>query len=234
MTMTEVLQYIFEFVKIPIIITVFACLVGCVIPRCFLKTRYSYKEGLGRGLKKYTFPEGRGVLYEPHPSIRKYIPKYLLFTAEGYKYLKISFDAGVELISYTAVMLNNKDRVLGVLDIDEVPKNREGSCVLLHPDTSYVSLFLRSVDGKNTDSAVAYRRPIDYALYFLAVSVCCFITAFALGEIVNGIVYRLTEAVLPILDYPMVTVTFSLIGGGVGTVLSYLHSEKKGVRVILK
>ena len=234
MTMTEVIKQIFLFVEIPIIVTVFACVAGSILPMIFLRTRYSYGEGLGRGLKKYTYPDGRGVLYEPHPSIRKYIHKFLLFTREGYKYLKLSFDEGVGVIYYSVVMLNNRDKVVGVLDVDEKPMGAESASILLHPDTSYVSVILRSVDGKNTDAIVAYRRVTDYLLYFIALSACCFFLAVGLGNVVNSIVYSIAEASLPILNYPAATVSFSVMGGGVGTVLACMHSEKKGVRVVVR
>ena len=81
--MSEVINIISGWTAFFLLAVAYVVLLSDVFPKCFLKTRYAYSSSMGRGLKKFVFPNGRGVLYEPHPHIRKYVNKYLLFATDG-------------------------------------------------------------------------------------------------------------------------------------------------------
>ena len=129
--------------------TLYCFVMNAILPRYALRVRYRIGEFVGRGMKKFTYPEGRAVAYEPNPSIRKYIPKYALFTLDGYKYVRFAIDSGVKSYTAAIVMLDNRDRVIDVIDVSEITGGASSSVPLkLHDRTSYVAVELKSVNDE--------------------------------------------------------------------------------------
>lgn len=145
--MEAIIQSILWFVVIILEFMLYFILAAVVAPK-ILRSRCPLRESRDRGLKKYAYPDGRAVLYEPHPSLRKYVSRYLLLTQNGYKYFRCKPDASVERMQYSIVMFNNRNRVIDVIDVaEERIREEESAMVMLHPDTSYISLALCSVNG---------------------------------------------------------------------------------------
>lgn len=151
-------------------IVMYLFLVGSVFPRFLLKTRYCNSETSDRGLNKFRYPQGRAVVYEPHPSVRKYINKYLLFTNNGYKYIKCKTDEYVTRLKYNVVLFNNKNRIIDVVCVDEsISKIGETAPVMLHHNTSYVRLDLLSVNNDVFEQGpLVYYKGTDAILYTLS------------------------------------------------------------------
>ena len=119
-----------------------------VIPKV-LRAKCGFRESADRGLRKYRYPSGRSVVYEPHPSIRKYVTNYVLFTNNGYKYLKCKLDEEISRLKYSVIMFNNRNRVIDVLEVDERNFSEfETAELQLHQDTSYILLKLNEVNGE--------------------------------------------------------------------------------------
>jgi len=211
---------------------IYLILVGTVLPKWFMKVRCSVTESRDRGMKKYIFPEGRGVAYEPHPSVRKYIHRYVLFVSEGYKYIKCRLDDGITHLNYTVVMFNNRNKVIDVIDVSERrPRNAETGAVQIHQDTSYVALIPNTVNGERLHAKkIMYRRVSDICLYAAFISVLSFIEMnfIAIAALVASkwlfnfaLVINLSflDLVLP-----------SVIIGGIAVASLWLHDRIKGVR----
>ena len=158
-------------------IIAYLAVTGTVLPSLFMKVRCSVTKPRDRGMRKYVFPEGRAVAYEPEPVTRKYIHRYVLFVSEGYKYLKCRVDEAVGYINYTVVMFNNKDKVIDVIDVKEKSlKDAETAAVRLHPDTSYIALIPNAINGVRIHKEkIMYRRILDVCLYGLLLSVANYI-----------------------------------------------------------
>ncbi len=128
-------------------IVLYFILSATVLPK-IVKIKCSVRSSTDRGLKKYIYPSGRAISYEPHPSVRKYIQRYILFTNDGYKYIKCRLDRGIDKLVFSVVMFNNENRVIDVLELTATNKGEnETRSVLLHQDTSYVSVAVDSVNG---------------------------------------------------------------------------------------
>ena len=59
-----------------------------VLPRMFLKTRYTMTRAGDRGIKKIIEKNGQSILFEPVLKWRKYIPQYVLAERNGVKQFK--------------------------------------------------------------------------------------------------------------------------------------------------
>ena len=142
-------------------LTLYIALMKYVFPRCIMRVRYSLSDKLGRGIKKCVYPSGRGVVYEPHPSVRKYVPRYALLTNDGYKCIKCQLDRNVKSLKYSVVMFNRKNRVIDVINVSEtVGRAGESQFVMLHQQTSYVAFSLNEVNDSRVESGyMLYCKP---------------------------------------------------------------------------
>ena len=142
---------IMDFVAWAIIINVFASvyvlLVSRVMPHFLFTPDHKKMKITDRGLKKYTFPEGRGVLYEPDMKYRRYINKYLLFEYKGKKYIKCRISDEVDSMRYEVALFDNKNRLIKVMEMAENIANRgETKSTLIPKNTSYASIVLKKVN----------------------------------------------------------------------------------------
>lgn len=161
-------------------------LAGKVLPQ-IVRFRYSLSESRDRGIKKYVYPDGRGITYEPRPAMRKYMPRYILFTNNGYKYVKCLLDSGVNSVGYTVVMFNNLNRVIDIIDVkSERTLNNETMALLVHGDTSYVDISIFSVNGMMFEKEnIAYCKVRDLFTYTAAMSLLCFVELVIVQKILN-------------------------------------------------
>ena len=232
--MGEIFSIISYWVTLPLLLILYVTLLADIFPRLFLRIRYAVKDNLGRGLKKYVFPGGRGVLYEPHPSVRKYLNKYLLFVKDGYKYLKCCFDSGVTEISYKVVMLDNKDKAIEAISVTEDVKYIKSTAnIRLHADTSYVAIVVSRVNGMANGKMFAYNRVLDLALYFFSVAITSIIAMFAAASMVQELVYASFGTFL---DNKLGAEAFFLFGAVIGFVsllIYFMGAVRKGIGVVL-
>ncbi|MBE6684062.1 MAG: hypothetical protein E7592_00215 [Ruminococcaceae bacterium] len=146
-----ILKDLFEILLCLISIAIYVFAVGSVLPSWLLRLRCSVQD---RGLNKYTYPSGRGILYEPHPTLRKYVSSYILFVDNGVKYIRCKATDGVERISYSVAVFDRHGKVIEVLKTTDVIG--PAGCtrrVALPKETSYVTLMLDAVNEKKIDSA---------------------------------------------------------------------------------
>ena len=122
-----------------------------ILPRMFLKNRYTLSKTYDRGIKKYkTANNERGIVYQPALKIRKYIHQYMLVAdAEGKKQIICKINDGISYIDYDVVMFGSNDKVLGVLNVKDIIEEKGYTkSVDLPSGTSYVTILLNAVDNK--------------------------------------------------------------------------------------
>ena len=123
--MNEIIQAVLMALTMIVTLAVYAFLVKVIIPGYVVKRKYYIDGNLGRGLRKYKSEDGRAIIYEPHPSIRKYIKQYALVCDGGHKYLECNMDRGVNRLIYTVIMLDRNDKVIDALEVEEVTAKRD-------------------------------------------------------------------------------------------------------------
>ena len=211
----------------------FVIVIKTLIPKIFLRPGYSLDKLLGRGYKKYKYPTGRAVVYEPHPSVRKYINKYALFVNDGYKYLKFSLDKGVKSLICEVVMVNNKDKIIDVLSIDTtVGGDTESKEILLHPDTSYVAVSLRSVNGfEIKKSTYCYYSAAQLFGYFALVAIALFIEMLIAAETLGAFLSFVLNRTILLTSAVALYFLLSIVGGMLAAALVAVFGAAKGIGV---
>lgn len=146
-----------------------------------------------RGVKKSVFPGGRSVAYEPKLSVRRYVRQYVLFSENGFKYIKCKVQEKVSSLKYELVIYNRKNKAVDRLEITQAAKDGYTETVMLPPETSFVHMNLCEVNG----TPVKEKEPELYSgfgalLYFVIV----FALNFALGLTINYIVVEFSDLLL--------------------------------------
>ena len=233
--MEQILDAVAYGLLIIVSLVAFAALLRFVVPTFVLKVRHSVDKSLGRGLKTYKYPTGRAVLYEPHPSLRKYVNEYLLFVNDGYKYFKCTVDNAVKRLDLEIIMLNNKNEVVDVLRASSlIDASSTSPDILLHPDTSYVALNVEMVNGAEVKRLTrSYYTLLQIGIYFSIV--------FTLAQLELNAVSALTVGIFKIiLGIKSVTVstalayfTSSFMIAALATFIVVSRGYKKGIEVVL-
>lgn len=216
-------------------ITIYAVVMKNLFPRLFLRIRYSVAGNFGRGLKKFKSQNGRAVLYEPTPSVRKFIHNYVLYTNGGYKYLRCTLDEKIRTVSYCVVMYNNRNRVIDSIEISErigdLPRTRD---LLLHQSTSYIALILKSVNEQEvTSSKYMYYRVADLILYWIFVSAFSFAFLLLSATLADTFIGTVLSTKTMLLDDITYYIPGGIFVGFVCTMLFIMNGGKNGIAVKL-
>lgn len=208
----------------------FVLLVGCLYPRWAFKPSYKILNIKDRGIKRYTFPGGRAISYQPALYIRPYIKSYLLYSREGKKYFKCELTASVDAMEYELVAFDCEDRVIAVLQIsDQIVQKGNAKTVLLPQATSYVTLILRSVnDQKISKSPVACYSKARILVYFAAVTVTVMAEMYLLRY---GVLYFFNVGFSKTSGGDIVMLATTLTGGVFYSSISSLFHRAKYTKI---
>lgn len=189
-------------------------LVCSVLPTLLLPRVKKKKVDGGRGLRRFTFPEGRGVLYESIPMYRSYIKKYLLYSREEKKYISFKFSDEVDSALCRVYVYDAKGKTAKVFECLCRPlSDGISDPVALPSAASFVGLELIAVNGEkvagNKEDTSFFGRWIVFALLTTALTV-------VMGMIISLITALLGE--IFIRDQK----SFDLFGFGLGVAASAL------------
>lgn len=232
--MEKIIEITFLAVLYATSVAVYVWLISFALPRLFFGITYDTGTHLGRGLKKIKYPDGRAVLYEPHPSVRKYMDKYLLFTVNGCKYFQSRVNKNVSNYKLCIVSFDNRDRVIDTLEVSESVELQLTHPVQLHHATSYVAAILVCVNGNNLDVEPFMVTRLKRAPFYLALcALATFIQFFLIVETVNGIGSLVGGSVHLEKEYLL----FGLASAAISIVcmlITLVTKKKKGVKVVLR
>lgn len=125
------------------------------VPKFTLRHKSVGARTRDRGIKKYTFEDGRAVVYEPDFAYRKYVHQYMLISKNKHKFIKCRVNESIRHIKYDVIAYNNKHQILDIIGVEErMDSSKYTDSVLLPADTSYVSFVLRRVDSMFVSSEV--------------------------------------------------------------------------------
>lgn len=138
-----------------VVVTVYVYLVSSVYPWLTMHLVWMPKRGFpgwgDRGVARVRFPEGRGVVYEPDPRVRRYVPRYALFTQNGNKYIRLRVNRRTAYIRYDVAVFDSRGRLLDLLEVSErIASEGVTRAVRLPASTAYACVIPRRVDGVYT------------------------------------------------------------------------------------
>ena len=120
-----------------------------LLPKAFLKSKYSFKSSYDRGIKKYKLDSGGyAIVYEPQPNTRKYIKQYVVSEQDGNKQLKCKINKEIFYLDFEVFLFDSLNRVFDVLHVcDMIESSGYTKEIDIPSQTAYVSIFLNRVDN---------------------------------------------------------------------------------------
>ena len=121
-----------------------------LLPRLLLESKYSIKQTLDRGIKKYKSADnGKSIVYEPNLLVRKYIKQYVIASENGKKIFKCMVKDGLSYIDFDIALFDSAGKVFKVITVQNIIDGIYLEEVELPVETSYVTLILNKVDNKS-------------------------------------------------------------------------------------
>lgn len=230
----ENLSLILPLITVPIVMGIYVYLVSSVYPwLCMHAVRVYPRKGLrggDRGIRRVRFPEGHGVVYEPHPTVRRYVPRYALFTRNGQKYVRLNVHEKTAFIRCDVLLFNSRGRLIEVLEISERLTSEGSTRPVRLPDrTAYACVIPRRVDGEYTcqDVAVGYSPVGAAALAVLTVATTVAVGAYMHGELtylLTALTHKEPPSLLPTL---LVSALLGALCAAWMLLMYYLHTVRK-------
>ena len=231
MNIELVVAYVAKGLMLLTSIVLYIYLFSSIIPRCIMRVKITNENTCDRGLKKFKYPNGRCVLYEPELEVRKYISMYTLYTEDGYKYIKCKATDRVSYLRYDVYAFDNRDRLIDIIGVTEaIDEDRYTDAVSLPPNTSYVRLVLRRADSEYFSSrALVKYSSLSYVICAFVVAISTafesmFMCMIAKDLLVNALALRIDLLGVGAMMYVIIAV--SLLVAGL-TVLAYRRNCKK-------
>lgn len=169
-----------------VIVAVFLLIATLVLPKLFLHNKCALSGSLDRGIKRTIGKRGMSILYEPSPSVRKYIKKYVLTVQDGSKALVCKLSKRYKYLDYDIVVFDSENKVRCILNVRELPQDTGYTRVIKLPDdAAYVSINVNGVDDtifpRRVLSRVSFARVLIFTLSsaalvaatVLGLRICC-------------------------------------------------------------
>ena len=169
-------------------IAFFAISATFVLPKMFLKNKYSLKATEDRGVRRYRLGDSdSAVSYEPSLSVRKYIKQYVLVKKGADKSIKCKIAEGISYIDFDIVLFDVGDNAFDVLNSkDVIGPDGYTKELPLPTDTAYVSLIVRKVNDEpymqDKGLKVAVSQIIKFGIVNIIFSIAfavCFLFGFS-------------------------------------------------------
>ena len=229
MAITTVIAYIAKGIVLIMSMVLYVYLFSSVIPQFIMKLRCKVNT-CDRGLKKYKYPNGRCVVYEPEIELRKYVTTYALYVRDGYKYITCKTTARVREIRYEVYAFDINNKLIDILSVLETVKRGCTQEVSIPPETSYVRLVIRRVDNEyQSKKVIADYSFFRYCLCAIVVAVATMIESFVVYFLANDILIGGLKLQMTLMGVGGMIITSIVIGAIVAglTVLAYLRNCKK-------
>jgi hypothetical protein len=174
-------------------VLVYVTLVAVILPAVFLKSSRKHSSIQDRGFKKVQEQDGGYCLYEPEPSVRRYISEYAISETPEGKRLVCKTNGEISYLDYDVALYGRDNKIFRTVRIRELLAGNGYTREVRLPYTcSYVSLTLNRVDNlvlqKRSANVV---RNVRLALFSIFWILCVGAEAFALkiclGKLFGGI-----------------------------------------------
>lgn len=229
--MNLIISYIARGIVLIISIVLYVYLFSAIIPKFIMRLSCKGDTTKDRGLKKFIYPNGRCVVYEPEISVRRFVSKYALYTEDGFKYLICKTNSKVKNISYDIYVFDNQNKLRDIIAISETLKKAGYTkAVALPPETSYIRFVLRRADSEYfSNQIIAEYSPKRYWICAVVVGLATLVEAILVYSFAGDLLtkaLRLRITINSVGGMIFMSLIIAAITGGL-TVLAYRRYCKK-------
>ena len=154
---------------IVIVATVF--IATYVLPRIYLKLRYTVDKSNDRCIKRVYEKHGQCMVFEPEEKWRKYVNQYILAERKGKKELVCKVDAELSYIEFDIAIFNANGKVTQVIKAkDYVNNGGITQPVELPEETSYVTINVLRADNRLFEDHLTAKIPAGKKFKFVLIN----------------------------------------------------------------
>lgn len=205
--------------------------VAKILPKLLLRPMYDISVMGDRGIKKYTFQNGRAIVYEPSVSSQKYIKQYILSSNNGEKYIKCKLDDRITSIKYDVVAMRSDDQVIDTVQVAEIisTKGMTRGALLPH-ETSYVLVVVKEINNRQVATDAKLTLPLLKVVVYVLVTVLCTVIE---GILLKALTASFLETVLSysvstnLLSHIAALFVYTIIGTAVSLMTVFFHCSKE-------
>jgi len=130
------------------VVAISAYFTAVVLPRIFLRLRYTITDSKDRCIKRIYEVNGQSLIFEPEEKWRKYVKQYILAERHGKKEFICKVDKDLNYIVLDVAVFNCQNKLCDVIRIkDFVGESGMTGVVTLPEETSYVSVNVVRVEN---------------------------------------------------------------------------------------
>ena len=153
-----IFECLFAVVSLIVFALIYVFATAKAMPHFFLTPSYKKHIPKDRGIGKYHFPEGEGIVFEADPAYQKYLKKFVIFSYNNRKYIKCNTSEEIVSIRYEIVAFNSRGKRIALIEVAENLKQHGVTQAVLLPDnTAYASVVLKTVNEQ--EHFTTLRRP---------------------------------------------------------------------------
>ncbi len=230
--MTITLEYIESGLLAFVAMVLYWILIGSVVPRVTMRLQWKKQDLAVRGIRRVTFPGGRGVVYQPEPHVRRYVRQYAIFSENGDKYLRCQLDPRVKHMRYDVVSFTAGGKLLDMISVDEqITHEGKTQMIALPTKTAYAYIIPRQIDDayENSDAVVSYRKA--GMVWFVILTVI--LTALMSFFLYQGLDPIFDKLIKPYRSVEGITVILRGLLFGAGVALLGLLSFRKRMKKVI-
>lgn len=229
--MNLIISYISRGLVLIISIILYVYLFSTIVPKFIMRLSCKDEATKDRGLKKFVYPRGRCVLYETEISVRKYVSNYVLYTEDGFKYLKCKTNSRLKSIKYDVYVFDNQSKLIDIIAVSEtIITEGYTKTVALPPETSYIRFVLRRADAEYYSNQViaeySNQRYIICAGVIAAATMIESLVVYFLASDLLKNALKLRIGIIDVVGMIFMSLIISAIAAGL-TVLAYRRYCKK-------
>lgn len=126
----------------------YVTLLALLTPRLLKPAKQETVKIGDRGIKRYSLPNGRAIVYAPDMKNKKYIKQYLVFCENEEKYIRCKLAGPFLAIRYEVSAFDAEDKLITTVEVENRTVGRLYTHdVMLPAETAYVSLRVCEVNG---------------------------------------------------------------------------------------
>lgn len=183
------LSVLFRLSLMAFCMTLYVLAIGRLLPQRFLCSPLLRHKPNARGVRRFLFPGGRAIVYQPASADRAFVPQYLLSENNGVRSLTCQVTENIQQITYRIFAFDGDNRTLSALEVSERIRNgAKTTPVTLPLSTAYASIEVLSVNGLPAPGRNKGQSAAKGKLYYLAsVFVLTLLIAFTIKSTLAGL-----------------------------------------------
>ncbi len=205
-------------------------IVSKILPHFTLRLKCDENKLIARGVRRVQFSDGRGIIYEPEPRIRKYIKYYAVLAQNNKKYIQCDIHEKISSLRYDVASFDLSGKLLDIVSINErITSQGKTSLTVLPTQTAYAYVIPRRIDAMLIKNERIFFYPLRGVITFSAITVCLtMLTSYCIHDAIAEIFLNVFSIYDPTNSVMLLSISFicGILMSAFAFLTQYLHSHR--------